>query len=274
MVSTSSFIGMIFSLVVSVIGPLLLLAWVRKKYSASMLSFFVGMIAFYLAVMVLETPINSYLLTLNPTTSKFLTSNPIVFALFGGLMAGLFEETARLISFKFFLKKQTRIQDGLAYGIGHGGIEAILLVAMTNLNNIIIGNLINQQALQTLGLPQELETMITTQLVQTPSVMFYVGGIERLLTLVVHIALSLIVFKAVKERRYAYYGLAILLHMMLNIPAALYQYGILNVWLVEAYVLVFAIGSVAYIVKSIKANPSDLVEVEDEELAKVAQQRF
>ena len=48
--------------------------------------------------------------------------------LYGGLMAGVFEETGRYVSFKWFLKKETRIQDGLSYGIGHGGIEAMLIV--------------------------------------------------------------------------------------------------------------------------------------------------
>ena len=274
MVDHTSFIGMIFSLVLSILGPLGVLIWFRMKYQASLLSFFVGAAAFFIAVQCLEGPLNVYLLSLNETTATFLKQSPFIFAIYGGLMAGLFEETARLISFKVCLKKQTRIQDGLAYGIGHGGIEAILFAGMASVNNLIIGFLINQQRLDTLQLPPDIANLVTTQLVETPPALFFVSGIERLLTLVIHMALSLLVFNAVKYRRYGYYGLAIFLHMMLNIPAAFYQLGYLNIWLVEGYVLLFSIGSILYIIKSLKAHQSELRQVEDEELTYVKAQRY
>ncbi|MGL4373111.1 MAG: YhfC family glutamic-type intramembrane protease, partial [Turicibacter sp.] len=143
MVSSVSIIFMISSIIISVGVPLFLLIWVRKKYQASLLSFFVGMIAWVVAVQILEAPVHLYFLSANEITSNFLFTNPIAYMLYGGLMAGVFEETARLVCFKFLLKKQNRIQDALSYGIGHGGVEAVLLVGLTYVSNLAMSVMIN-----------------------------------------------------------------------------------------------------------------------------------
>ncbi|HAX74128.1 MAG TPA: YhfC family intramembrane metalloprotease, partial [Firmicutes bacterium] len=224
MISMNAIYGMIFSLIISLVLPLGLIVWVRRKYKASLFSFFVGMVAWFVAVQVLEAPIHYYLLVGNESTAQFL-SQPIAYMLYGGLMAGLFEETARLICFKFILKKQNRIQDSIAYGIGHGGIEAMLLVSLTYLSNLVFSFLINNGTLSSLGMPAELTDVLQSQLMTTDASLFWVAGIERIGAIVVHIGLSVLVFKAVKSRRYGYYLLAILLHAALNFPAALAQLG-------------------------------------------------
>ncbi|MDR0538038.1 MAG: YhfC family intramembrane metalloprotease [Tannerellaceae bacterium] len=58
-------------------------------------------------------------------------------------MAGLFEETARFISFKILKKKYNGIGTGLAYGIGHGGIEAVLLAGLSMIVSIVFCIMIN-----------------------------------------------------------------------------------------------------------------------------------
>lgn len=104
-------------------------------------------------------------------------------------MAGIFEETARYICFKFILKKERRIQDAISYGIGHGGIEAILLVGITYLINTIVSIMIN------LGTPLEdgLE-LASVQLSSVEPYMFAIAGVERLSTIIIQIGLSIIVF--------------------------------------------------------------------------------
>ena len=44
-----------------------------------------------------------------------------------GLLAGIFEDTARLILFKFGLKNVKTWAEGVLVGAGHGGVEAVLL---------------------------------------------------------------------------------------------------------------------------------------------------
>lgn len=44
-----------------------------------------------------------------------------------GLLAGIFEETTRLILYKFSLKNVKTWAEGVLVGVGHGGVEAVLL---------------------------------------------------------------------------------------------------------------------------------------------------
>lgn len=46
---------------------------------------------------------------------------------FGILAAGIFEETARLIGFHLLKKSYPTFATSLAYGLGHGGIEMLIM---------------------------------------------------------------------------------------------------------------------------------------------------
>ena len=67
-----------------------------------------------------------------------IRGNIWLYALYGGLMAGLFEETGRYLAFSFALKKyRAKNVNALMYGAGHGGFEAIVIVGLTMINNIV-----------------------------------------------------------------------------------------------------------------------------------------
>lgn len=57
-------------------------------------------------------------------------------------MAGIFEESARYIYFKWILNKENRLQDAFSYGGGHGGIEAMFIVGTTYLSNFVVQSLL------------------------------------------------------------------------------------------------------------------------------------
>lgn len=267
MVSTTSIIVMGITCLICFMVPLLLIWWIRRKYQASIASFLVGMIAFVVAVQILESPLNYYFLIYNQTTSSWLTQ-PIIYSLYGGLMAGIFEETARFICFKFCLKKHHRIQDGLSYGIGHGGIEAMLIVGTTYISNLVISIFINNGMIENLGFSTELQETVTQQLTSISPFLFGIAGYERLMTIIVQIGLSVLVFKAVRERKVSYYVMAILLHAALDIPAALYQIGVANLFVTEGLVTLFAGGFLFFIFKQLKRYREDLSLPEDQELQK------
>ena len=54
-------------------------------------------------------------------------SRPWLYYVYAALAAAVFEETGRLIAMKFWMKKWLDFPNALMYGIGHGGVEAILL---------------------------------------------------------------------------------------------------------------------------------------------------
>ena len=58
-------------------------------------------------------------------------------------MAALFEETGRYIAFRIFLKNHTERETAVSYGLGHGGIECIIVLGLGHLQNYTYCQLIN-----------------------------------------------------------------------------------------------------------------------------------
>lgn len=107
--------------------PLVALLIMQKKGRRVIRPFVIGMAAFFISQILLRIPIMS--IVLEPMVwYQILKKQPFLFCLFTGFTAGLFEEVARYVGIRFFLKNNRRPMDGLAFGLGHGGIEAMLLV--------------------------------------------------------------------------------------------------------------------------------------------------
>jgi len=115
--------------------PLGLSIYMCKGRKASVKSVLVGGLIFFFFQGVTRIPL---LQVFSKTEGyKAISSNVWVLAIFLGLSAALFEEFGRLFGFKVLLKDRLDWKNGVAFGIGHGGVEAILLVGFSNINNII-----------------------------------------------------------------------------------------------------------------------------------------
>lgn len=77
-----------------------------------------------------------------------------------------FEETGRLIAMKFWMKKWLDFPNALMYGIGHGGVEAILLGGLSGISNLVSMLMINSGAMQNTlaALPAESANQTVSQL--------------------------------------------------------------------------------------------------------------
>ena len=92
------------------------------------------------------------------------------------------------------------------------------------------------------AVPAGLEA-IAQQLATTPSYLFLITGVERVLAMTIHLSLSMIVLKAVTDRKWGYYVLAIGLHTLINFPAGLYQAGFLqDMLLIEGITAVLTVA--------------------------------
>ncbi len=256
MVSNSSMFFMILTFLVSTVLPILLVIFFYKKEKISLKAVFIGAIGFFIATQILEAPIHKMVLINNKTTAE-LFRNPWLYMLYGGLMAGIFEEISRYLMFKFVLKDNRQWKDGLAYGIGHGGIEAMLIVGITFLNNIIMALQINsgsfEKLLQVEGAPVEALKTVYIQMVSSPSYIWGIASIERICTMIIQIALSLIVLYSIKERKKIYLFLAILIHALIDFPAALHQAGVIkSIAFIEEFLIIVAVIALVFIVKSKK----------------------
>lgn len=73
----------------------------------------------------------------------------------------------------------------------------------------------------------------------TPSFMF-AGGVERISTMVIQIALSVMVMKTVRERNYLWLGLAFVIHALIDFGSVMLS-ETLDVWIIEATILFVAL---------------------------------
>lgn len=257
MVGIDSIIFIIITFVLSVIMPIILIIYGKRKYKIDLKYAFVGIIAFIVSTQLLEAPLHHYFLYQNEKTSQILT-NPIFYMIYAGLMAGIFEESARYISFRWILKKNKSYKNSVAYGIGHGGIEAVLVAGVMYFNNIIAVIQINNRTFDNLinaasGTLKSSLTLVKTQLINAPSYTWGIAGIERVCTIIIQIGLSMLIFYSIKERKRIYFFLGILLHAVVDFVVALYQIGsIKNIAFVEEYLILIAVITLIIIYKKRK----------------------
>jgi len=241
-----SFAAMAVSAVLSIGAPIVLFFVVRRRYGKGVLPVLVGGAGFLLFAMILEQILHMVVLRPGADGSTTLGQHPTLYMLYGGLAAGVFEESARFVSFHILKKRCEGFGTALKHGIGHGGIEAVFLGGVSLISGIVLASMFNTmgvEGISALGAPV-LDQM--QAIAATSPAMLLISGAERLMALGIQISLSVVVYYAVyKPRKLLLFPLAVLLHALVDCPAALYQAGkITNVWAVEGIVL----GSMAALV--------------------------
>ncbi|ADL41670.1 protein of unknown function UCP033101 [Caldicellulosiruptor obsidiansis OB47] len=250
MISNLKIIFMCITLIISVFFPFVLAVIVLKKYSGVLKSILIGALIFFISQIVLRMPIIQILSKQNYFIE--FSKHYILYSLFLGMTAGIFEEIGRYIGFRGFLKDRLNYQNGIAYGIGHGGIESVLIVGITYINNIVYSFLINAGILDSLlkgKVGAGVVGTIKSALINTPDSAFLFAGFERIFTMAIQIALSLLVLVAVKKRKLYYLLLAILLHTIIDAPVAYMSLLKVNIFVLEFVVLLWAVLSLVYIIK-------------------------
>ena len=139
------------------------------------------------------------------------------------------------------------------YGAGHGGAEAILILGLTSINNLITSIMINSGAIQLsmASLPNELQETTFQQLTvlwQLPAWQFYMGGVERLSAIALQIGFSVLMYTAVKTGQKKYLIGAYLAHFAADFLMVVFT-SIVPVWAVELVVIVIAVIIGAYAIK-------------------------
>lgn len=240
-----SILFMALALVISVALPVGLGIYFYKVKKADPVAFFVGCGVMILFAFVLESAVHR--LVLNTRAGAALRENVWLYALYGGAMAGLFEEGGRFLAFRTLLRKrQTPDANALMYGAGHGGIEAFVILGITSVNNIVYSVILNTGSTEmlTASLPEEVLKQVEEvfqALVSTPPWQFLLGGAERILAVILQLSLSVLVwFAAKKNDRILLFPLAILIHLIVDaVTVILSEKGVSPLPL-EGVVAVFA----------------------------------
>lgn len=256
MVSKVSIFLIILNMVAGILVPAALFLFFKKKYQTSSKSFFTGCAVMLLFALVLEQMVHS--IVLGSPVGATLQNNIWLYALYGALMAGIFEETGRFLAMRFVLKKERgNARNALMYGVGHGGFEMFVILTMGMVNNLIYSVMINTGQMQTILAPLDDATKNTLQaaidaLVSTPSWQFLLSPVERLAAITAQIGLSVIVWFAAtgKKSKISLYVLAVLLHALLDGVAVVAAKSGISVIVVEVIVWLMAIG-IVFVAKKI-----------------------
>ena len=136
--------------------PIALAFYVTRKFSLPWKLILAGGLTF-IASQVLHIPFlygltamfNSGVLPTIPAAWKSLFNAVLL-----GLLAGVFEETARWILFKFILKGAKTWEEGVVVGTGYGGTEALILGIVAFVQ---VGTMLTMRSgdLSALGVPPE-----------------------------------------------------------------------------------------------------------------------
>ena len=244
MVPGASIAGMVFSLIVSFALPIGLFVYAKKKLGAKTAPFFIGCGVFFVMVLMLEAAIHRIVFQL---AGEALTGSVILYAVYGGLMAALFEETGRYIAMRFLVKPMD-FPNAFMYGAGHGGVEAMLLCGVASISNIAGAVMINSGTmsaqLATLDAEKAADAAAAlSALWTTPSLTFFAGGVERIIAVVLHLSLSILVFQSIRKKAPMELVRAYLFHFVIDSLSVLLS-AVASVWVVELVTALVTGGAV------------------------------
>lgn len=268
MVSTSVITAMAVTLFISLFLPIIIYVayGVRNKGKGVWLAWLLGAAGFFVPQILIRLPILS-VLSLSQGFVAFAEGHYVLYCLALAFTAGLFEVAGRYAAAKIMAKNLT-FEKGMAAGLGHGGIEAMLIVGITYINNLIYVGMINSGSFdviveQTKSMGVDTESLLAVKdiLVGSGPLLYYLAGYERILTMILHVAMSLLVCYFVwKGKGIKGILICLALHTAVDFVTPLLN-GLATPYLGSvvsqntAYVLVYlyltaiAVGSVVFIIK-------------------------
>ncbi len=185
-----------------------------------------------------------------------LTAIVVINAVILGTLAGTLEETGRFLLFSRFFPDGRQRSEGISVGVGWGGVEAVLvaiMLALSLVNVIVLPTLTPEMLLaQEKGITAEqrreaIDRLEESQdlLDETPWHTPLIAAVKQVFALVLQIALSLLVLKAVSEERLLLLFAAFIAHAAVDTGTVLL--ALYSTLLAEGALLLVAMASVVYI---------------------------
>ena len=241
--------------------PVLLGLWLARRYKVGWKLFFIGAAGFIIS-QIGHIPFNQFVL--EPFVKGILepgetVGRVLVAALLFGLSAGVFEEVTRYL-FYYFRKSMRDWDEGLMFGAGWGGVEAIIfgLLAATTVINVfiyqsgMIESLVPADQLAGSAEAVAAAAQQINELVNSPPWMFLLGAVERVFALILHLSLSILVLQAFVRKNIVWLFVAIGWHTLIDTIAVV---GLLQEWdplLIEAAIGVPAVIIGLLIIRTFK----------------------
>ena len=139
----------------------------------------------------------------------------------------------------------------LGYGIGHGGAEAWIVGVLVQIQWIVFAVVANRGELDSyLGnLPDDSLMRIHFVLASLSPLTAGIFLLERVAALVFQIGLSVLMWRGVRAGWHAILPLAIVVHALVDLPAVLFQVGLLPLYAVDGLYALLAVIVAVVLVK-------------------------
>ena len=217
--------------------------------------------ATFVAAQVLHIPFNLLVERLGLLPADLApVANLLAVVLFLGLSAGVFEEVARYLAYRFWARNARRWRQGLMLGAGHGGLEAIMLGLLALVNLLALFGM--EEGYFTALVPAEQLPLVLAQARALQEAAWYdalLAPAERAFALAAHLALSLLVLQTFLRRQARWLLLAIGWHALLD-AVAVFAVTRWNVYAAEAAVGLIALLSVGLIFALRRPRPDAPVQ--------------
>lgn len=217
---------------------------IQVKNRRSVKPFLLGAAAFIVSQLFLRIPLLQIVLPGFVWYTAMTVRHPLLNWIFLGLTAGIFEETARWICIRFWLKKHRRFSDGIVFGLGHGGAEAILVVGISSLNNFLVSFVLasGKSLTQTFGVGEAAAALVEERLSGITFFDAAAGGVERVLALLMHVGFTMLVFYGVRcKKSIRYLFAAILAHGLVDASIGFWQGAGITGWALEGIFAGYAV---------------------------------
>ena len=211
--------GLAISALIAIAAPFAAAFAVHRRTGAPFKYFAIGAAVFLVSQILLRLP---WQLPLNAFVQKSTGGRGALvyaFIAFSALTAGIFEEVGRWLGYRFFIKEERSWRVGVMYGLGHSGLESVLLVGL-NLATVLVLYVLLSRGIP-LPIPAEKLDLIRTQLSTLTATRALAGGVERIFALCMQVALSLIVLQAFWRRNLRWLAYAIGLHFVVDFVAVM-----------------------------------------------------
>ena len=251
MISTVSFLFCALAMALTILIPLAAILLYARKHPGNGLFWYwlLGAAGFFLTQIVIRVPI----LTLLQSQAWFIRLQANHLALFGFLLAftaGLFELAGRFgVAVWMNKKNKLTFHRSIAAGLGHGGIEAIVLIGFGNAVNLAYMVMINAgtfdmviaEAAQTGVDVSQLYLLKETLLTTSPG-MYLLGVFERILAMAGHLGMSMLVCYGCHTGKPGKYAIAcLLIHTFIDMSTVINAMVGSHLSQTTAYILIYTL---------------------------------
>jgi uncharacterized membrane protein YhfC len=202
------------SALLTLLGPVAIAWWWRRRSGASWKTWGWGVLVFFVSQCVLRLPWQIALgIWLAPRLAK---STALMWAWVGvsSFTAGLFEECGRWAGYRWLVRRERTFRVGVMFGLGHGGVESMLLVGVSLAGVLATYLLLAAHALP--PLPPEAETKVVEAMSRMGPGDAIAGMLERVMAVTVQVALSLVVLQSFVRESRRWLAIAIAGHFVVD----------------------------------------------------------